>query len=309
MSTANAITSTLSRPVTKPNQGVNGGVPEFILAAVDEASQSTGVSFTYLMNKAATESNFKTDAKAKTSSATGLYQFIDRTWLDMVDRYGEKYGLTKEAEAITRDSSGKMKVTDKATKKDILALRNDPRLSALMAGEYAAENRRYLEGELGRKVGDTDLYLAHFLGAGGAENFLKGLAENPNGKAASYVPAAAGANHNIFYDKSGKARSLQQVYDRFAAKFDNGPDYVAPSTIETVTAELDTEAVTGSVTPVTRSAGAVTPANHPSFFTTMMLASLEAPLTAERENLDNASAAYRKAATGSASSNIWNLIG
>jgi len=306
VSTATTVTSTLSRQISKPNQGANASVPEFILAAVDEASQSTGVSFTYLMNKASTESNFKSDAKAKTSSATGLYQFIDRTWLDMVDRYGAKYGLTDEAEAISRDSSGKMKVSDKATRKEILELRKDPRISALMAGEYAAENRRYLENALDRPINDTDLYLAHFLGAGGAENFLKGMAENPNGKAAHYVPAAAGANHNVFYTKGGDARTLQQVYDRFAAKFEAAPDYVAPSSVETLTAELDVQSET--IVPVSKSAGAISPASHPSFFTTMMLASLDAPLDAERENLAAANNAYRKSATAGAG-NVWNLLG
>ena len=55
-------------------------VPKNVYDAIKNAAAKTGVNFTYLMEKAAVESSFNPDAKAKTSSATGLFQFIEQTW-------------------------------------------------------------------------------------------------------------------------------------------------------------------------------------------------------------------------------------
>jgi hypothetical protein len=89
-----------------------------------------------------------------------------------------------------------------------------------MAGEYASDNQDYLQARLGRTTNPTDLYMAHFLGPAGASRFLKSMDANPNASAASVMPAAARANHWVFYDKSGNARSLSDVYQRFASRFD-----------------------------------------------------------------------------------------
>jgi hypothetical protein len=82
----------------------------------------------------------------------------------------------------------------------LLALRNDPRLSALMAGELANDNRAALQTVLGRDPDNAELYLAHFLGADGATRFLTGLGVNPDASAAALLPKAAAANRPIFYD-------------------------------------------------------------------------------------------------------------
>lgn len=189
-----------------------------VVRAIKQAAQTTGVNFAYLMEQAAAESSFKTDAKAKSSSASGLYQFIERTWMGMVREHGEKYGLGELADKI--DARGR--VSDRAARKEILALRNDPEMAALMAGELAAENQRYLEqygGKIG-KIGSTELYFAHFLGAGGAAGFLKANKNNPLAIAADIAPEAARANYNVFYNsKTGKPRTVAEVYDFFDKKF------------------------------------------------------------------------------------------
>jgi hypothetical protein len=234
------IFGTVPTPPTLPSQRLGGGsgsvsgtgrgvsVPAHIYKAVAEASQKVGVSFAYLMTKASTESSFNPNAQAKTSSASGLYQFIERTWLDMVDKHGAQYGLGTYADAITRRADGTPVVANRTLRKEILDLRKDPRVSALMAAEYAGENKRYLESKLGRPITDTDLYLAHFLGAGGATRFLSAMESNPSTRAAAVMPAAASANRGVFYASStGRALSLQAVYDRFERKFDTAPLYVA----------------------------------------------------------------------------------
>jgi len=195
------------------------GAPQAILASIDQASRKTGVEFAYLVNQAKAESSFNPTAKARTSSASGLYQFIERTWLDMVNRHGDKYGLEKYAAAI----DSKLRVGSGATKSEILALRNDPQIASFMAAEFAAENKAFLERTVGGDIGATELYFAHFLGASGASGFLKELKHNPNTIAADIMPKAARANRNVFYDsKTGAPRTLGQVYAFFDKKFDKG---------------------------------------------------------------------------------------
>src|SRR3546814_14882605 len=82
------------------------GAPADVRSAVRLASAETGVSFSYLMAKAAVESGYRTDVKATTSSATGLSQFTERTWLGMVEEPGAKYGLEAYANAAVYGSVG-----------------------------------------------------------------------------------------------------------------------------------------------------------------------------------------------------------
>lgn len=189
------------------------GASSDVRTAIRAASAETGVDFTYLMAKAAVESSFRPDAKAPTSSATGLYQFIERTWLDMVERHGAEHGLEAEAAAL---GSGEV---DSAMRRQILDLRNDPKLAAAMAAEYTRENVDHLRRTVGGSIGATEQYLAHFLGAGGAEEFLKAMRADPEQAAAEIMPAAARSNQGIFY-RNGLPRTLAQVYDHFAAKFE-----------------------------------------------------------------------------------------
>lgn len=192
-----------------------------VVDAIRQASSKTGVDFSYLLQKAATESSFNSTAQAPTSSARGLYQFVDRTWLDTIDKHGAEHGLVNAAAAIKRDNHGNPVVTDAATRQKILALRDNPRVSAMMAAELAQDNQASLENSLGRKVGNTELYLAHFLGAGGAAKFLSSMEQNPETNAAQLIPEAARANKGVFF-KGGKSLTVDQVFARFASKFDAG---------------------------------------------------------------------------------------
>ena len=189
-----------------------------ITGAIHKASAKTGADFAYLMEKASAESSFRPDVQAKTSSATGLFQFIDSTWLRMINNYGDRHGLGHYAEMI--DSNGK--VSSAKDKQMILNLRNDPEVSALMAAEFASENKRILESRLDLApddIGATELYLAHFLGAGGASTFVGAMKDNSHQGAASLMPNAARANKAIFYNADGSERSLKQIYEHFDKKF------------------------------------------------------------------------------------------
>ncbi|HXS41067.1 MAG TPA: transglycosylase SLT domain-containing protein [Stellaceae bacterium] len=192
-----------------------------ILHSIRRASAATATDFGLLMAQAAQESGFHADAKSSTSSAAGLFQFIDSTWLGLVKRFGAKYGVGALAQHIAIDGSGKPSVSDPALRKKILDLRSDPSLSAALAGESMKLNRATVEQALGHRLQRADLYMAHFLGASGATAFLKTLATSGNTPAADLLPEAAAANPAVFYDpQSGKPRSVAEIYQSFSSKID-----------------------------------------------------------------------------------------
>ncbi len=182
--------------------------------AIAAAATSTGVDFNYLLGQAKLESGLRANARAAGSSASGLYQFIESSWLAVVKRHGAEHGLGWAADAIGPGN----RVADAGTRQAILALRNDPAAASLMAAEHASDNRDALQATLGRDANNTDLYMAHFLGLGGAKQFLSKMAANPDASGAALFPQAARANRGVFYTASGQPRSLQQIYDRFTAK-------------------------------------------------------------------------------------------
>lgn len=176
-----------------------------IRAAIWQASQRTGVDYHYLLAKAQIESGLNPEAKARTSSASGLFQFIEGTWLSTVDRHSAWFD---EAGA---DSS-------QLSRGERLSQRNDPRLASMMAAVFTLENSEALRQVLGRQPNHTELYLAHFLGTGGAKRFVRAWKRNPQAIAANLFPRASRANRSIFYSRGGRARSLAQVLSHFDAK-------------------------------------------------------------------------------------------
>ncbi len=192
-----------------------------VQSAIAAASSKTGIDFQYLLGQAKLESGLQTNARAATSSASGLYQFIERSWLSVVKQHGAEHGLGWAANAIS-SSNGRPSVADPAMRQVILALRNNPDAASLMAAEHASDNKTALESKLGRTATGTDLYMAHFLGLGGAKKFLGALQSSPGQSAAALFPAAANANRNVFYASNGQPRSLSDVYSRFAAKLGAG---------------------------------------------------------------------------------------
>lgn len=200
------------------------------VAGIREAAEATGMSFDFLLAQATQESGLNPEAKSRRSSAAGLFQFTAGTWMEMVRKHGGKYGLEAEARAVTADRSGKLSVADPAMKKHILDLRRDPKLSALMAAEYAKSNARTLEARLGRQATEHDLTLAHFLGAGGALRVLQGVEEQPRKVAAHVLPEAARANPEVFREPgSRRQRSLLSLYNEVAARFAGALEDAAPA--------------------------------------------------------------------------------
>lgn len=185
-----------------------------VLSGIQQASASTGIDFSYLMAQANRESSFDPAAQAKSSSAAGLYQFIEQTWFGVVKAHAAEYGRGDLAEQITRRSDGRY-VADAAARKQILELRRDPAFAAAMAAEHASDNKAKLEDKLDRDATGADLYMAHFLGISGAIKFLRTEAADPDRTGASLFPKAAAANPSVFYTPEGKARTVGEIYARF----------------------------------------------------------------------------------------------
>ncbi len=199
--------------ITSLNPARHVGITQML----QEASVKTGTGFDHLMNTAMRESALNPLAKASTSSASGMFQFIEQTWLGMVKQHGAEHGLGAQAAQIFQDSRGRYIVPDDAQRQEILALRKDTSLSALMAGELTNDNRKVLERKLGREVTGGELYAAHVLGASGAAKLITASEQSPSAKAENLFPSAARANHGIFYEK-GRARTVAEVTDFLTSK-------------------------------------------------------------------------------------------
>lgn len=176
-----------------------------VRAAIARASRATGVDFSLLVETARRESAFNPNARAGTSSATGLFQFIDSTWLDMVARHGAEHGLGAQAAALKQGA-------DAATRREILALRTDPEISARMAAELARENAATLQSRLGRPPSAGELYAAHVMGPAGAARLIE-AADQDAPSAAAIFPREAAANRGLFY-ADGAPRSAQALLQR-----------------------------------------------------------------------------------------------
>lgn len=213
-------------------------VPTPAIAAIRLASEGSGLEFGYMMELASAESAFSHDIKASTSSATGLYQFIESTWHDMVLRYGEKHGLGLFATEVTAyvDDYGRAqaRVDNPFVRAGMLEMRKNPHLNARLSADFQTENRaKQLCHVDGKTLGRTDMYLAHFLGAHDGVYFINNLRKTPEKSAVSIFPEAAEYNINVFYETAGRApvreRSLREVFNFFDRKFNRGLYDIAPA--------------------------------------------------------------------------------
>jgi hypothetical protein len=189
-------------------------IPAPARLAIERAANATGVDFPLLVETARRESSFNPSARAPTSTATGLFQFIESTWLETVRRHGAKHGLGIYADHIDMHG-GRPFVADARMRQQILDLRFDPELSARMGAELARENANGLERRLGRSVTPGEVYAAHVMGVAGAARLIA-AAEQGAPSAAALFPREAAANQWLFMTRDGQARSARQLMARFA---------------------------------------------------------------------------------------------
>jgi hypothetical protein len=200
-------------------------------AAIQRASSATGVDFSFLLGTAKRESGYNPAAKAQTSSAAGLFQFTEQTWLSTLKKHGSKYGYARYAELIQPGADGKLHVNGAEARRAVMDLRLDAHAASLMAGELTSEHASYLRGRVGRDPTPGELYAAHFLGPQGSAKLIEAARNSPHADAASLFPDAAAANHAIFY-RDGRASSVGEVYANLTRSATTGatpPQPAAPA--------------------------------------------------------------------------------
>lgn len=201
-------------PAPKPNEKEGGGP---IIGAIRDGAQKSGVEFSYLVKTAKRESALDPNARAPGSSAEGLFQFVEQTWLGTLKDAGPRLGLGQFSKAIVQTRPGHYDVTDPTMRTAILSLRSDPKISSLLAGALTQSNFDTLTQSLGRKPNNEDLYLAHLLGAQGAVEAIKQSESFPDRPASAIFNDAARSNPQLFFDRSGRARTIVEFRDLIAS--------------------------------------------------------------------------------------------
>lgn len=148
------------------------------------------------------ESNGNPNARNPNSTATGLTQFTEGTWGEMMRKHPD-IGLTPDG-------------------------RTDPEQAKNAALAYAQDNGKLL-ADNGHEVTPGNLYLGHFLGGPGASRFLTGLGQNPDAPAASYAdPSSVAANKGVFMNRDGSYKTARDFYSERTGRFGGGaPTQVA----------------------------------------------------------------------------------
>jgi hypothetical protein len=232
-----------------------------IAGAIKQAANAIGASFEYLLTTAKMESNFNPTAGASTSSAHGLYQFIDQTWLGTVKEAGAQLGYGGYADAITKSPSGTYSVSNPAARTAIMKLRDDPTASSAMAAVLTQSNSFKLTGKLGRRPTDAELYMAHFMGVGGAAKLISNAEDNPQASGARLFPNAAAANRSIFYDRTGRARSISEVYSVLSSRYASAASSPATQTAMASVGVTPARAMPASTTLASAAPAAATVGN------------------------------------------------
>jgi hypothetical protein len=260
-----------------------------VAGAINKAANSTGASFQYLLATAKMESDFNPSAGASTSSAHGLYQFIEQTWLGTVKEAGSQLGYGQYADAISKSSSGTYSVSDPAMSKAIMQLRDDPVASSAFAGVLTQSNSFTLTGKIGRRPTDAELYMAHFMGVGGAASLINSAEDNPSASAARLFPSAAAANRSIFYDRQGQARSVSEVYSVLDSRYAGAVN--SPAT-QTALAMYPSASPTTAATAVASAAPAAS-VNNASYLSTFPNVAAATPVTVASASTSGSDASPR----------------
>jgi hypothetical protein len=212
-----------------PTEGIKGASAP-VEAALRRAASATGVDFGFLVRTAERESGFNAGARASSSSAAGLFQFVDQTWLATLKRHGSEHGYARYAALIEEGADGRFRVSDPEARRAVMELRYDAHASSIMAGELATDHAAYLRGRIGREPTGGELYAAHFLGPINAARLVEAMQGSSQAPAASLFPDAAAANRGVFY-RAGQPVSVGELYANLSAT-GGGLGVGAPAEVE-----------------------------------------------------------------------------
>lgn len=198
-----------------------------------EAARRIGIDPQILVKIAGFESNFSTaarpistsrpqlntvrqwDGTMAISSAYGLGQFLDGTWLEMVRKHGGKYGV-ENADSLTRAQA------------NAPGIRDNPRLQAAMLAEFTRENLA-AGARLGGPDPDANVYAMHNLGSADARKFLEALRATPNARADQVLSDRVISGNPSLYGDGGRTiaqayRAMGEHMDAYQSFADRVPD-------------------------------------------------------------------------------------
>lgn len=184
---------------------------------INNAALKYDVPASFLENTGSRESSGKADAANPDSSALGWGQFTKDTFLSLVKDPATAYALG---------------VRPGMTQEEILALRTDKAKSIEATAILAKQNKSQMEAALGRPISDSELYLAHFLGAGDATRFVQTMQTNPEASASAAFPKAAASNPGVFNSKAGTPLTVADVYNNISSSFNATSSRVAYDDIQ-----------------------------------------------------------------------------
>lgn len=201
-------------------QVVEANAADDVKRASRQVARLAGHSYSSIIAQASQESGLDPSVRSRTSTAAGPFQFLERTWLGLFQRYGAAYGLGDLARQI-QVRNGIPSVKDSAARKQILDLRHDVDISAGMAARYLSEGRDRLQRSLGRNVTETESRIAYVMGVAGATKLLRAVEAGDTTPAAELLPAAAKANQPLFFDRSsGRALTATETVGRLTRKME-----------------------------------------------------------------------------------------
>lgn len=209
----------MSKPILHPTPA-RLTLPSEVVRTAKTSAEGTSTDFRSLLASSLTESHHDPMAHNKRSSATGAFQFTERTWLDLVRRHGAELGEADAAAKITVED-GKPTVANPADRAAILALRSNSALAGSLAARYSDENRAHLGKILGHAPTENQVRMAYLLGASGAARLLKAASSEPNVTVDKLLPAAVRSNPTLFLQPGGGVKTASEAVASLERHFDN----------------------------------------------------------------------------------------
>lgn len=213
-----------------------------IIDIIYNVSQETETDFTLLAVKALMESDLGRKTVANHSSARGIYQYIEPTWLTLMKRYGKRIGQEEKANQIKFNvNKGILEVEsdNKNAKQEILDLRDDVKIATLIKAYQIKDETPALQNMKGARITATDHYIVHMLGLGMARTFYAMRNTNSPIQMASVrtqaFDEAVTLNKSFFY-KGDVPLTATQAYDRFQERI--SAQYKKLHTIQTTYGQL-----------------------------------------------------------------------
>ena len=197
-----------------------------IIDTLYRTSRNTGVDFKLLVVTAMIESDLGRMTISSSSSARGIYQFIEPTWLVLMKRYGERIGYKAYADMIEINKKTRQpQVTHGGIimRQKILDLRYNKRIASLVKAYQIKDEERVLKSfKNGQNINITDHYIAHMLGLSLARTFYQ-LKQSESAVILSNLKnrkfhEAISLNRSFFYNANGSGLNASDAYGQFEKK-------------------------------------------------------------------------------------------